>query len=1788
NEDKRVFIEFEEPIKRILLVPSQYQTLEEAFINASPGDEIVLEQGTHYLGTFGDYAVALHDWYFEGEDINPGFNREIYEGLDFSGRALTVRSVDPDDPDVIANTIIDCRGNRYTPRRAFLFNHGEGADSVVTGLTIINGYMVGALGGNGTVNNGPDPFPPNPPITEDGVPNQANSGEDADGDGFGGAILCDNASSPKILNCVITDCTVTGGQGGDGNHGFSVMVGNAQTAGIAGNGTGNGFGGAVACVGASSPTITNCTIKNNRARGACGGIGGNGGSTGNGKAGWGGDSGTGMGDGYGGAVHSDALSLPIFQQVVFANNIASAGFAYSGGAAGIGTANYAAPYNFDAPGGDGMAIGSFDIAGGAVYGGQGSILDYTDCQFIENLAYNSMSDTNPSFETAPRTMFPELIAYTMGGAVFAESTSNVDFDNCDFIDNISGAMRVESDSTVNILDCLFQENATRDLSEFQYSALPDAWPWDPPARNSTVQGGALYIAQDCPQVLVDNTSFMGNETQSNGGAVSLKSNATFTNCQFGGNVAQGTGGAIDMSYSTERTVGDVTTRVYSTLELLTDNCTFTANEADLGGAINAHHLTLTSTGSYFAGNTAWSGGALTLVDSDATITGGTMSNNHATGIIHDHYDVLLEGIGGAAAFVNSSADIQNCILQNNKADAERSYGGAIAFNGTNDRILHSIKNSLFTGNNATLTGGAVMCSANAKPFIESCTFADNTVNEAGGAVYCDWTANPQISNSIFAGNVKYAVYEEQIGGDSSIVGSLFFDNADGDYFDANTGQAYNGAAGINSVAGNSANVDGDPVFVAGPLGMYYLNQGASAAVNTGVGDASFYGLNIFTTDPVGALDAGVVDIGYHYNDPTTLPQYNLTVSVPGGNGTVEVDTGLYYAGATVTITAIPNSGYRVKTWSGGTVNDSSTALVNAVIMTGDKDIVITFNQPRTIVVGSNNDYTSIQHGIDEAEEGDIVVVAPGHYSSASAAFPLYALQLGGKNITITGSNPDDSGSVAATVLEGVNLELIGLGPDTIIEGLTFTGGDAWTNSGVVLIDSDVTIRNCVFADNRISGGNAITGPGCSVDGGDGGSVTGMLNIIDSSPNISSCIFRDNIILGGDGSDGNTGCTGAPGGDGGWAGRAYGGAVFCSLGSEPVFLDCDFINNSAIGGNAGNGGANGAPNPYGGRGGNYEWSPTQEEYPNWDWWNGWTFGDKYSRSPFPLQANRFDWSLWAKWTGWDRFNNWAEYEEYYGEFVMGGGNAYDRYDDWTRYSGYGGAVYCEFASSAKFIGCSFRGNHTDGGLCGIGGSGPAPPRPVQRYDIPNAGGAVYATKDSDLEFVNCNFTENFADTTLISDDPEAPEFGVPDDIYISFGGAVAYEDGCEVRFQGCEVADNDATLGGGVYSAFSGLEVVDCNSVDNTAYHGAGIYALDTEGVINESQFLRNAAANIAPLTTMYGQGGAFHSVTSKVNVLNSIFRENRASASGGAVYYNGSDNDNAFQNELFNSLFTKNTAGRDGGAVSVNRNTDIVIGNCTISDNSVTGGLGEAGGLGGGLYVSYDSFAKVIDSIIWDNLGVLGSQLAVGSGDEYGARPSTVEMTYTDIGPIVDPNQHIFVDFETDPAPAPLVVPTLVSGEKIYAEYDAGNEKAKIIVTLVEPAGLRDSVDWTSEASKAQFRTEISYIQAPVLSSMSSAEFDLRYRFENLAGFSGSITKVALEKLLTNPAVKHIEPVIYVQPALAQSIPLANATEARMKYDGTGLSVAIVDTGVDYTHRDIQANMWVNNGEIAGNGLDDD
>ncbi|HGE70139.1 TPA: T9SS type A sorting domain-containing protein [Candidatus Poribacteria bacterium] len=60
-------------------------------------------------------------------------------------------------------------------------------------------------------------------------------------------------------------------------------------------------------------------------------------------------------------------------------------------------------------------------------------------------------------------------------------------------------------------------------------------------------------------------------------------------------------------------------------------------------------------------------------------------------------------------------------------------------------------------------------------------------------------------------------------------------------------------------------------------------------------------------------------------------------------------------------------------------------------------------------------------------------------------------------------------------------------------------------------------------------------------------------------------------------------------------------------------------------------------------------------------------------------------------------------------------------------------------------------------------------------------------------------------------------------------------------------------------------------------------------------------------------------------------------------------------------------------------------------------------------------------------------------------------------------------------------------------------------------------------------------------------------------------------------------------PAVQWGLAKIQATQAwDLTHGSTEVVIAIIDTGVDYNHPDLANNIWINPGEIAGNGLDDD
>ena len=232
----------------------------------------------------------------------------------------------------------------------------------------------------------------------------------------------------------------------------------------------------------------------------------------------------------------------------------------------------------------------------------------------------------------------------------------------------------------------------------------------------------------------------------------------------------------------------------------------------------------------------------------------------------------------------------------------------------------------------------------------------------------------------------------------------------------------------------------------------------------------------------------------------------------------------------------------------------------------------------------------------------------------------------------------------------------------------------------------------------------------------------------------------------------------------------------------------------------------------------------------------------------------------------------------------------------------------------------------------------------------SGGAIYWNGNSG-EIKYSNFTRNRA----LGINNASDAFGVV--TYGGDGGAVIWI-GSEGTVDNCTFIDNEAAKrGGAVYlqgssggycndtkfinsrfennvagtnggaidwnkGAHNGL-VENVTFINNTAKRSGGaIFWNGHNGTIKYTGFYDNHALGIANATNVYGEityggnGGALMWSGAMGNVLYSNFANNTASKHGGAVYLQGSEDENSENTHFHYTYFINNTAGVDGGAIS--------------------------------------------------------------------------------------------------------------------------------------------------------------------------------------------------------------------------------------------------------------------------------
>ncbi|MHC4573231.1 MAG: S8 family serine peptidase [Planctomycetota bacterium] len=220
-------IQVELNIGALLCVPQQFSTIQAAIDAASDYDAVLLSDGV-YTGA-------------GNRDVN------------FLGKAVTVKSENGPE-----KCVIDCNGSEDQHHRGFGFTSRESRDSVLEGITIINGYS--PMGG-GIYCHGSSPTIANCVISCSAL----NSG---------GGIYC-SKSSTAIADCTIAGCSARSG-GGISCGSFGGLIGSdyetvctVTNCSVINNSAEKGGG--VYWAGVIGAAVTNCTISGNAAAGGEGG-----------------------------------------------------------------------------------------------------------------------------------------------------------------------------------------------------------------------------------------------------------------------------------------------------------------------------------------------------------------------------------------------------------------------------------------------------------------------------------------------------------------------------------------------------------------------------------------------------------------------------------------------------------------------------------------------------------------------------------------------------------------------------------------------------------------------------------------------------------------------------------------------------------------------------------------------------------------------------------------------------------------------------------------------------------------------------------------------------------------------------------------------------------------------------------------------------------------------------------------------------------------------------------------------------------------------------------------------------------------------------------------------------------------------------------------------------------------------------------------------------------------------------------------------------------------------------
>ena len=184
------------------------------------------------------------------------------------------------------------------------------------------------------------------------------------------------------------------------------------------------------------------------------------------------------------------------------------------------------------------------------------------------------------------------------------------------------------------------------------------------------------------------------------------------------------------------------------------------------------------------------------------------------------------------------------------------------------------------------------------------------------------------------------------------------------------------------------------------------------------------------------------------------------------------------------------------------------------------------------------------------------------------------------------------------------------------------------------------------------------------------------------------------------------------------------------------------------------------------------------------------------------------------------------------------------------------------------------------------------------------------------------------------------------------------------------------------------------------------------------------------------------------------------------------------------------------------------------------------------------------------------------------------------------------------------VNPKLHAPDDILADFVNGEPETAVIILLQPTAAAKAlaaqsqlsaqvPAEFTGPGAATYYNLQDEYIRSQlqatvtetvnrVIGQLGATGMTVTQRFSYQFGFAAKVTPAALERIVNSLDVVAVEKNHILYPHLAQGIPLINATTVRNMYSGSGVSIAICDSGIDTSHPRLGGGGFPNSKVIGG------